>query len=102
MFFPFFRLLGMIHEVDPTDDEAAGMDPSLEKQVNAMGPLIDVELEKIDRRHASLTQLATELTDALNMYHSLMRDNLSKPVQQPDWGSYMPPPQVGDSYYCFD
>jgi len=81
----------MIHEIDPTDDEASGVDPSLERQVNAMGPLIDVELEKIDRRHASLTQLASELTDSLNMYHSLMRDNLAKSVQ-PDWASYMPPP----------
>ncbi|XP_065343719.1 signal transducing adapter molecule 1 isoform X1 [Cloeon dipterum] len=83
------RLLSIIHDIDPTDEAASGVDPSLEKQVNAMGPLIDVELEKIDRRHASLTQLATELTDALNMYHSLMRENV-----KPDWNPYMQPPQA--------
>lgn len=39
-----------------------------------MGPLIDQELEKIDRRHAQLTRLGGELVEALNMYHNLMRD----------------------------
>jgi len=39
-----------------------------------MGPLIDQELERIDRRHAQLTRLGTELVDALNMYHHLMRE----------------------------
>lgn len=39
-----------------------------------MGPLIDQELEKVDRRHAQLTKLGTELVDALNLYHTLMRD----------------------------
>jgi len=39
-----------------------------------MGPLIDQELEKIDRRHAQLTRLGGELVEALNMYHNLMRE----------------------------
>jgi hypothetical protein len=30
-----------------------------------MGPLIDAELERVDRRHAQLTRLSTELVDAL-------------------------------------
>lgn len=43
-------------------------------EVNAMGPLIDTELEKVDRKHAKLTQLSSNLVDALNLYHSLMRE----------------------------
>lgn len=39
-----------------------------------MAPLIDQELEKIDRRHAQLTRLGGELVEALNMYHNLMRE----------------------------
>ena len=30
-------------------------------QVSAMGPLIDAELERTDRRHAQLTRLSHEL-----------------------------------------
>lgn len=44
------------------------------EQVTAMGPLIDAALEKVDRRHAQLTQLSSDLVDALNLYHTLMRD----------------------------
>ncbi|KAK0078631.1 hypothetical protein PV326_009230 [Microctonus aethiopoides] len=33
----------------------------LEEQVTAMGPLIDAALEKVDRRHAQLTQLSADL-----------------------------------------
>jgi signal transducing adaptor molecule len=46
----------------------------LSDHVNQMGPLIDQELEKIDRRHAQLTRLGGELVEALNMYHNLMRE----------------------------
>jgi signal transducing adaptor molecule len=44
------------------------------EQVNAMGPLIDQELEKVDRKHAQLTQLSSDLVEALNLYHTLMRE----------------------------
>lgn len=43
-------------------------------EVNRMGPLIDLELEKVDRKHAHLTQLSSDLVDALNLYHTLMRE----------------------------
>lgn len=39
-----------------------------------MGPLIDAELEQVDRKHAQLTQLSTDLVEALNLYHTLMRE----------------------------
>lgn len=39
-----------------------------------MGPLVDAALEKADMKHAQLTQLSTNLVDAFNLYHSLMRE----------------------------
>ena len=69
------RLLGLLHDADPTSAEN---DPAelgrLEDQVNSMGPLIDTELEQVDRRHAQLTRLSHQLVDALTLYHTLMRD----------------------------
>lgn len=47
----------------------------LEAQVNQMLPLIDNELERVDRNHAKLTQLSSNLVDAINMYHTLMRES---------------------------
>lgn len=46
----------------------------LEAQVNQMLPLIDAELERVDRNHAKLTQLSSNLVEAINMYHTLMRE----------------------------
>lgn len=39
-----------------------------------MGPLIDAELERVDRKHAQLTQLSADLVEALGLYHTLMRE----------------------------
>lgn len=47
----------------------------LEAQVNQMLPLIDCELERVDRNHAKLTQLSSNLVEAINMYHMLMRES---------------------------
>lgn len=38
-----------------------------------MGPLIDTELEKIDRKHMTIMELNQKLVDALQMYHGLMK-----------------------------
>lgn len=69
----------------------------ISEQVQQMGPLIDQELEKIDRRHAQLTRLGGELVEALNMYHNLMRDPgiTPPPISLPynmKMGMGMPPP----------
>ena len=58
-----------------------------------MGPMIDAELESVDRRHAQLTRLSTELVDALNLYHQLMHENMSAaaygmPPQPPSMGKH--------------
>lgn len=69
------RLLFLLHEADP-EDPSQDTDEMLrlENFVNQMSPLIDTELERVDRRHAQLTQLSSDLIDTINLYHSLMRD----------------------------
>lgn len=70
------RLLHLLHEAnpeDPTQDSDEML--RLEQEVHQMGPLIDAELERVDRKHAQLTQLSSDLVDAINLYHSLMRDD---------------------------
>jgi len=71
------KVLNMLNEADPTAPES-GDPPELagaeEGVINSMAPLIDTELEKIDRRHAQLTRISTELVDALNLYHQLMHE----------------------------
>jgi len=83
------QLLSMLHDADPTNGDADPPSlPRLEDQVGAMGPLIDQELERVDRRHAQLTRLSHELVDALSLYHSLMRE-------MPGPGVGPPPPSLG-------
>ncbi|CAH4012898.1 unnamed protein product [Pieris brassicae] len=77
--------LALLHEADPTGETPDDARQSeLEARVYAMGPLVDAALEKADRRHARLTQLSSDLVDALNLYHELMRE--PKPMYQ----QYMP------------
>lgn len=69
------RLLHLLHEADPSNPEQDTQEMlCLEGEVNSMGPLIDAELERVDRKHAQLTQLSTDLVEALNLYHTLMRE----------------------------
>lgn len=86
-------LLHYLHEADPTDP--AGDPPQmrgLAEEVDAMGPLIDTELERVDSRHAQLTQLSMGLVEALNLYHTLM----DEPVQPAP--SYIQKPPVYSQY----
>lgn len=70
------RLLHLLHEANPEDPS---QDPPemlrLENEVHQMGPLIDAELERVDRKHAQLTMLSSNLVEAINLYHTLMRDD---------------------------
>ncbi|XP_045602870.2 signal transducing adapter molecule 1 isoform X1 [Procambarus clarkii] len=69
------RLLHVLHEADPTGERPDPTELSiLEDQVNAMAPTIDAELEQIDRKHALLARISTDLVDALGLYHQLMRE----------------------------
>ncbi|KAK0166306.1 hypothetical protein PV328_004739 [Microctonus aethiopoides] len=99
------RLLHLLHEADPQSDTS---DPpellDLEEQVTAMGPLIDAALEKVDRRHAQLTQLSSDLVDALNLYHQLMREPVATstyntlPKMPPHMSMYQYPNQPPHMY----
>ena len=82
------NVLRLLHEADPTSPETDPVElPVQEETVNGMGPLIDAELESVDRRHAQLTRLSTELVDALNLYHQLMHENMAMmPPQGPTAG----------------
>uniref|UniRef100_A0A6B2EGA1 Putative signal transducing adaptor protein stam/stam2 n=1 Tax=Phlebotomus kandelakii TaxID=1109342 RepID=A0A6B2EGA1_9DIPT len=69
------RLLHLLHEANPEDPSQDTPEMlALEQQVNQMGPLIDAELERVDRKHAQLTQLSSDLVEAINLYHTLMRE----------------------------
>ena len=67
-----------------------------------MGPLIDTELEKIDKKHATLVELNKKVMDALQMYHNLMKETPAYgfssglkagiPTPQPGPGMYAQPP----------
>lgn len=82
------QLLHLLHEADPQSDLTDPIELlDLEEQVMAMGPLIDAALEKVDRRHAQLTQLSSDLVDAVNLYRTLQRE------PQPP-----PPPQTSYNY----
>jgi signal transducing adaptor molecule len=63
-----------------------------------MGPLIDQELERVDRKNAQLTQLSSDLVEALNLYHTLMREPVTPQSyhtmsKQVNYG--YPPPSSG-------
>lgn len=70
------NMLQQIQNADPTGEinpDSVDM-LQLEEQCKAMGPLIDAELEKIDRKHASLCEINTKVLEALQMYHNLMKE----------------------------
>lgn len=91
------RVLGMLHDADPTNDENDPLElAALEEQANMMGPLVDNELEVVDRRYAQLTQLSTQLVEAMNLYHQLMRDIPAS--SHPSMHS-MPPMNGAPQYY---
>lgn len=49
------------------------------EQVNAMAPTIDAELEQIDRKHAQLARISTDLVDALGLYHQVSQTHTYLP-----------------------
>lgn len=95
------RLSYLLHEADPEDDTNDSEQMlALEEEVNAMAPLIDTELERVDKKHAVLTQLSSKLVESLNIYYTLMREQpfVSKPpaaaANSPFHQPQPPPPQV--------
>ena len=70
------KVLQLIQNADPTGETQPDTQEmlQLEEQCKAMGPLIDAELEKIDKKHAGLCELNTKIMDSLQMYHNLMKE----------------------------
>ncbi|CAH1772968.1 unnamed protein product [Owenia fusiformis] len=76
--------LEMIQNADPTGETRPDTPEmlGLESECKAMGPLIDQELEKIDRSHARLSDINKQVIDALQMYNNLMKEGLYLPSAQ--------------------
>ncbi|CAI9728822.1 signal transducing adapter molecule 1-like [Octopus vulgaris] len=89
------QVLALIQNADPTGETQPDSSEllSLEEQCKIMGPLIDAELERIDKKHANLVELNMKVMDALQMYHNLMKEN---PVF---YMSHQPAPQQAPSTY---
>ncbi|VDP90415.1 unnamed protein product [Echinostoma caproni] len=95
--------LRLINLVDPTGEFRP--DPpelaQLEAECNAMAPLVDPELEKVDKRVLMLSDLNQRLLDAFQMYHDLMsRPTLSQvpPGAAPSTVGYYVPGQTAAAY----
>ncbi|XP_052763789.1 signal transducing adapter molecule 1-like [Mya arenaria] len=98
-------MLQQIQNADPTGEtrpDAVEM-LQLEEQCKAMGPLIDAELEKIDKKHADLCGINTKVLEALQMYHNLMKET-PLPFQYKTMSGYsagamgMPPGQSSQQF----
>lgn len=94
------RVYNMLNDADPCSDENDPPELAAEEEhVNAMGGLVDNELEVVDRRLAQLTHLSTQLVDAMNLYHQLMNPAMQQPAAAAGHMPYMPqqmaPPQAG-------
>lgn len=79
------RTLNVIHDADP---EGIRPDPAdlleFEDQCTRMWPLIDGELQKVDRLQSSLEEISTQINDALAMYDTVMKEQAAQfPTQLP-------------------
>lgn len=102
------RLLYLLHEADPhsekTDsDELLG----LEEQCCNMIPLIDRDIEVIDKEHADLSELSDKLNSALTLYHDLMKESMAMEKRtslgyangyDASAAGYVPPPTTSTAY----
>lgn len=70
------RTIDLLHEADPTGERPDSEELLvLEESCLTMIPLINKELEKIDRQIASLTEGNRHLLGALNLYQTLKKDS---------------------------
>lgn len=94
------QLLYLLHEADPTGERPDSEELSqLEEQCLKMGPLIDQELEVVDKTHASLSAVNSQLVEALNIYCNLMKENSAySAMQSPYAQQQLPHPQISSNY----
>lgn len=85
-------LLQLLREANPEDDSTDTEEMSiLEAQVNAMGPMIEAQLEQLDKKHSQLTQLCTELLEAVKLYNIFMKDPVAGYAPKPQTEPIQPP-----------
>lgn len=77
------RCLAMLQNADPTGELEPDSNEmlTLEDTCYAMGPLIDHELEKVDRKHMQLEELNKNLREAMDLYHRLMEEGRLRAAQ---------------------
>jgi signal transducing adaptor molecule len=74
------KLMHLLHEADPSGEKGDSEEVlHLEDQCQPIAPLIDSQLELIDRRHAALSGANQQLMEAMNLYHNLMKESLQMP-----------------------
>ena len=77
------RCSAMLQNADPTGEIETDSNEMLmlEDTCYAMGPLIDHELEKVDRKHVQLEELNKNLREAMELYHRLMEEGRIRAAQ---------------------
>ena len=101
------RCLAMLQNADPTGEIEADSNEMLmlEDTCYAMGPLIDHELEKVDRKHVQLEELNKNLREAMDLYHRLMEEGRIRAAQAKTTAAqmanqmYQQPQMPPQSYY---
>lgn len=85
-------LFQLLREANPEDESTDSEEMSiLEAQVNAMGPIIEAQLEQLDKKHSQLTQLCTELLEAVKLYNIFMKDPVAAYTPKSQTDPIQPP-----------
>lgn len=85
-------LIHLLREANPEDDSTDTEEMAiLEAQANAMGPMIEAQLEQLDKKHSQLTQLCTELLEAVKLYNIFMKDPVVAYAPKPQTEPIQPP-----------
>lgn len=93
------RLLQLLREANPEDDSTDTEEMSiLEAQVNAMAPMIEAQLEQLDKKHSQLTQLCTELLEGVKLYNIYMKDPASAYAPKSHTEPGQPPAHVSPQH----
>lgn len=84
-------LLQLLREANPEDDSTDTEEMAiLEAQVNAMAPMIEAQLEQLDKKHSQLSQLCTELLEGVKLYNIYMKDPVAAYAPKPQTESVQP------------